>query len=72
MLVTERSQSGEAEVLPDEAGKSVFITVVGLSPRKRTKSRFRYTLPPTVMEHSRDARRCPPTSQKQVVPMPGT
>jgi hypothetical protein len=68
MLVTGRDRSGEAEVLPDEAGKSVFATFFVLPPGERTRSEFRYTLPATVLERAGRAWRYRLTIQKQ----PGT
>ena len=68
LLVTGRDRSGQAEVLADEAGKSVFATFFVLPPGERATSRFQYALPATVLKRSEDAWAYRLTLQKQ----PGT
>ncbi len=65
MLVTGRDWSGQAEILPDEAGKSVFATFLVLRPAEWMKTDFRYALPSTVMERSGDEWHYQLTIQKQ-------
>ena len=68
VLVTGRDRSGEAEILPDEAGKSVFGSFFVLRPGERMRTEFKYTLPSSVMERDGDVWRYRLTVQKQ----PGT
>jgi O-antigen ligase len=67
-LVTDRDRPGQAQVLPDEAGKGVFATFFVLPPGERVQTTFRYALPATALERSEDAWRYRLTLQKQ----PGT
>ncbi len=54
MLLTGKGRAGAAEILPNEASKSVFATFFVLPPGQRAETRFVYTLPPDVVEQSGD------------------
>jgi len=50
MLLTGEDLTGEVQVLPDEAGRTVFATFLVLAPGEWTETRFVYELPSGAVE----------------------
>lgn len=55
LLLTGHDRPGQADVLPDQAGKSVFATFFVLGRGERTKTKFSYDLPPYVVGQAENA-----------------
>ncbi len=65
MLVTGKGRSGEPDLLPDEAGKSVFGTFFVLPPGQSAETRFAYALPAKIIEPTENGIRYHLYIQKQ-------
>jgi hypothetical protein len=55
LLLVDQAQAGEVEVLPEEAGKTVFATFFVLPRGQETRTRFVYHLPRTTVERKNGA-----------------
>ncbi len=56
MLLTGKGRTGEAEIFPEEAGKTVFGTFFVLPSGQRAETRFVYNLPPQVIVETAEGR----------------
>lgn len=65
MLLTRQAREGQAQLIPNETGKTVFSSFLVLSPGQRTETRFVYDLPPGILEQDGERTRYRLHIQKQ-------
>jgi O-antigen ligase len=65
LLLRGEEWPGQADVLPNELGKTVFASFLVMAPQEQTETRFVYELPPGIVERDGDAWRYGLTIQKQ-------
>ena len=65
LLISEEQQSGEAEVLPEEKGKAVFVSFFVIPRGEEIETRFVYQLPQATLERQGGGWRYRLTVQKQ-------